>query len=288
MNENVFIIKIDCKDTVGLVYSIAQSLYERNINIISLQEHVDAENSYFFARVVCDPVNKEVDLGELEKDLREHFQKTVHATANISFHRRKRKRVIVMATKEYHCLGELLLRAKYDDLNAEVLAVIANREGAVAQLCKSMNSPFHYVPVEETDSREQHEEKILKIIAHYNPEYIVLARYMRILSADFTSLYAHRIINIHHSFLPAFIGANPYRQAYERGVKVIGATAHFVTETLDEGPIIAQQVKDVDHGYGVKDLQRVGRNIEKLTLMNALENVFNDRVFVHGSKTIVF
>lgn len=288
MYENKFTIKIDCKDTVGLVHSITKTLAEKNINIVSLQEHVDADDRHFFARLICDPLQTNINLEELEKEFCKHFTRSIMDNADITFYTHRKKKIIVMATKEYHCLGELLLRTKYDTLNAEILAVIASREGDVKHLCEIMDVPFFYVPVKDEESRESHEARIMDIITTFNPEYIVLARYMRILSAHFTQYYTNKIINIHHSFLPAFIGANPYRQAHERGVKIIGATAHFVTENLDEGPIISQQVKSVSHSHSVRDLQREGRDVEKLTLIDALEKVFSDRVFVHGNKTIVF
>jgi formyltetrahydrofolate deformylase len=154
-------------------------------------------------------------------------------------------------------------------------------------LVEKFNVPFYYVGHEER-SREQHEEELLKVIRNYNPDFLVLAKYMRILSPSFIDNFANRIINIHHSFLPAFIGANPYAQAYERGVKIIGATAHFVNNNLDEGPIIAQNVIPVTHSQSAKEMAQAGRDVEKIVLANALELVFNEKVFVYRNKTIIF
>jgi formyltetrahydrofolate deformylase len=174
----------------------------------------------------------------------------------------------------------------FNDLNANILAVISNHL-VLKELSEKMNVPFHYVS-HENISREEHEKKLLTILDQYNPEYIVLAKYMRILTPEFTEKFYNRIINIHHSFLPAFIGANPYKQAYERGVKVIGATAHFVNENLDEGPIIYQDVIHVNHKMDAKVMAKAGRDVEKVVLSTAMELVFDDRVMVNGNKTIIF
>jgi formyltetrahydrofolate deformylase len=170
-------------------------------------------------------------------------------------------------------------------MNAEIQGVVANHD-TLQQLSEQFGLPFDQVSA-EGHSREAHEASMIEAIEQYEFDYIVMAKYMRILSNAFVSRYAHRIINIHHSFLPAFIGANPYRQAYERGVKVIGATAHFATEKLDEGPIIAQGTIPVDHTHNAMDMARSGRDVEKTVLANALHLLFEDRVFVQGNKTVI-
>ena len=192
-----------------------------------------------------------------------------------------------MATKEPHALGDILIRYCDKELDANILAVIANRDN-LKSLVKRFNIPFIYINADGL-SREEHEALILKELSKYkNIDYIVLAKYMRILTPNFVKKYEGKIINIHHSFLPAFIGANPYKQAYERGVKIIGATAHFVTNDLDEGPIIAQDVIPVNHRYSWKDMQQAGRDVEKIVLARALKLVLEDRVFITNNKTVVF
>ena len=199
---------------------------------------------------------------------------------------KKKKDIIILATKEHHCLSDLLIRHAFDELQANILCVVSNYQ-TLEDLTHKFNIPFHFVS-HEGKSREAHEAQLLEIIKPYHPEFLVLAKYMRILSAEFVTHFSRRIINIHHSFLPAFIGANPYAQAYERGVKIIGATAHFVNNNLDEGPIIAQNVIPVNHTQSAKEMTQAGRDVEKIVLANALRLVFNEQVFVYRNKTIIF
>jgi formyltetrahydrofolate deformylase len=196
------------------------------------------------------------------------------------------KRIVVLASREHHCLADLLVRHAYRELNAQLLAVVGNH-AALGELAGRFDVPFHFVS-HEGRTRERHEAELRAVIDGCQPEFLVLAKYMRVLTPDFVGRYAQRIINIHHSFLPAFVGSNPYRQAFERGVKIIGATAHFVTEQLDEGPIIAQAVVAIDHSYRLEEMTRAGRDVEKMVLAKALKLVFEERVFLNGSRTIVF
>ena len=179
-----------------------------------------------------------------------------------------------------------MIRNQFDELNASVLAVIGNHND-LEKFTRQFSVPFHFID-HENKSREDHEKELLTVIEHYAPDYIILAKFMRILSPGFIARFPNRIINIHHSFLPAFVGGNPYRQAYERGVKIIGATAHFVNDNLDEGPIIMQQVMPTDHSHSVQEMSQMGRDVEKITLAKALKLVFDDRIFVNGNKTIIF
>lgn len=190
-----------------------------------------------------------------------------------------------MVTREHYCVAELLVRYAFDELGANIKAVIGNYN-TLRSLVEKFNIPYYHVSHEGL-TREQHEEKILSILLRYQPEFVVLAKYMRILSPEFVRHFPEKIVNIHHSFLPAFIGANPYRQAYDRGVKIIGATAHFVNENLDEGPIIAQDVKRVSHRHSATEMAKLGRDIEKSVLSEALKLVFSDRVFISGNRTII-
>ena len=182
-------------------------------------------------------------------------------------------------------MAELLIRYAFNELDADILAVVSNYN-TLQPLVRKFGIPFHYV-THEHKPRDEHEEAITRTLSIYEPEYIVLAKYMRVLTPTFVKKFPNRIVNIHHSFLPAFMGANPYRQAYERGVKIIGATAHFVNNDLDEGPIIAQNIKEVDHRHTAADMSTEGKDVEKIVLSQALKLVYNDRVFIHQNRTII-
>jgi len=272
-------VLIDCDDAKGLVYKISKVFYDRDLNIDNNREFVDKEASRFFMRTV---VTGLFDVEELLAELKLVAPKDAH----IRVIEPKDKKIVILATKESHALGDILVRHSDGELGAEIQCVIANHE-TLRELVERFDIPFIYIPAEGL-SREEHEEKVMKKIDTYSFDYIVLAKYMRILNAKFVMAYRQKIINIHHSFLPAFIGANPYKQAFERGVKIIGATAHYVTDDLDEGPIIAQDVIPVNHRLSWKDMQRAGRDGEKIVLSRALALVLNDRVFVNGNKTVIF
>jgi formyltetrahydrofolate deformylase len=191
-----------------------------------------------------------------------------------------------LASKEHHCLADLLVRHEFGELNAHLLAVVSNHN-SLGPLVAKFGLPFHFLD-HEGSPREAHEAGLQRVVEGYQPDYLVLAKYMRILSAGFVGRFPSRIINIHHSFLPAFAGAKPYHQAFQRGVKVIGATAHFVTEQLDEGPIIVQQVIPVDHTHTPQDLAQAGREVERLALARALKLAFEERVFLCSNRTVIF
>jgi len=270
---------IECPDEVGLVAKVKGELFRRELNIINNQEFVDHQSQFFFMRTEFEG---QTDLEELLTSLKQQFS----PQAKISFSKGDKKRIALFATQEPHCLGDILLSCIYGDMNAEVKVVIANHD-TLRPLAESFQLPFH-CKSHSGKSREANEEEVLSILGQYTLDYIVLAKYMRVLSPQFVAHFPNRIINIHHSFLPAFIGAKPYQQAFERGVKIIGATAHFVTSDLDQGPIIAQNVIPIDHAYTPEDLARAGRNVEKITLSKALHLVFGDHVFVAGNKTVIF
>jgi formyltetrahydrofolate deformylase len=272
-------VLIDCNDERGLVYRISKVFYETGLNVDSNREFVDKEAGKFFMRSV---VTGDFDEAKLERDL----EAVVPEGANVRVITPRRKKILLMATKESHALGDILIRHADGELEADIVAVIANRD-VLRDLVERFEIPFVHIPAEGL-SREEHEARVLAELEKYEFDVIVLAKYMRILTSNFVSRYPGKILNIHHSFLPAFIGANPYKQAYERGVKIIGATAHFVTDDLDEGPINAQDVIPVNHRFDWRDMQRAGRDVEKVVLSRALNLVLNDRVFIHGNKTIVF
>lgn len=290
---------MDGPDSKGLIYHVTGVLFRHGLNIIHNDEYV-SPSGRFFMRTEFENGSRQSEGGDHAFDsaaLLNELQTTIPGYSNqvegtasqsgITFrlNPKRKKNIVVMVTKEHHCLGDLLIRYAFDELDANILAVLSNYN-SLQSLVGKFGIPFHFISHEEK-TREEHEEAILRTMAIYEPEYVVLAKYMRVLTAGFVNHYPNRIINIHHSFLPAFIGANPYRQAYERGVKIIGATAHFVNNDLDEGPIIAQNVKEVNHRHTAVDMATEGKDVEKIVLSQALKLVFNDRVFISGNRAIV-
>ncbi|MCZ7647509.1 MAG: formyltetrahydrofolate deformylase [Planctomycetota bacterium] len=275
----VHILLVACPDRTGLVHAISGALFRQGVNIIRNQEFVDHEAGHFFMRTeFSGPFDEARARGELAQALPPGAEVRVATDAP--------KPIVVLAGKEPFCLGELLLRHAYGELPARILAVASNHPN-LAPLARRFDLPFHHVAHDGLE-REIHEARVSAALERYAPEYLVLAKYMRILTPDFVARYPMRIVNIHHSFLPAFAGANPYGQAYRRGVKIVGATAHFVTADLDEGPIIAQDTVHVDHTHSAADMAQAGRDVEKLVLARALKLVLQDRLFVYGNRTIVF
>ncbi|MFT5661285.1 MAG: formyltetrahydrofolate deformylase [Sulfurimonas sp.] len=273
-------VLIEANDAKGIVYKVSTVFFNHNLNILSNHEFVDKENNRFFMRSVVDG---DVDLTELEQSL----NNVLSSDTSIKVIAPKKKNIIIMATKEMHALGDILVRHEAGELEANILAVVSNYDKLESFVSK-FDIPYITVSHENLD-REEHEDKIIECIQRYDDiDYIVLAKYMRILTPKFVETFEDKIINIHHSFLPAFIGANPYKQAYDRGVKIIGATSHFVNNDLDEGPIIAQEVIHVDHAYSWKDMQRKGKDVEKIVLSRALKLALEDRIFVHANKTVIF
>jgi formyltetrahydrofolate deformylase len=247
--------------------------------IISMNEYKDVLKNIFLFRIESEDY---YNIAELEKEL----LLVLPQGAVIKVNPEPEKKVIILVTKEYHCLADILIRNEFKTLGASVECVIGNYP-VLGGICERFGIPFHYISHSEKD-KKMFEADMLGIIKQYKADYLVLAKFMRILSPDFFEHFPMRIINIHHSFLPAFVGANPYKQAFERGVKVIGATAHFVTPGLDEGPIITQQTAPVTHAHTAADMIKTGREIETAVLSRALQLVFNDRVFIYDNKTFVF
>jgi len=274
-----YVLKIKCSDEKGLIYKISSVLYKNDLNIEKNSEFVDNENKKFFFRARLDGT---IDTQKIKNELQNEMPKD----ATIKLTKKVKKQIIILATKESHCLGDILLKHDSGELNADILCVVSNHD-ELRPLCEKFGVKYHFVSSLDLP-RHEHEKEILSVLDTYEVDFLVLAKYMRILSQTFVDQYEQKIINIHHSFLPAFIGANPYKQAHKRGVKIIGATAHFVNNNLDEGPIIAQDVIGVNHEQSWKDMQKAGRNVEKTVLSNALDLVFDDRIFVHQNKTIIF
>ncbi|MQL47069.1 formyltetrahydrofolate deformylase [Photorhabdus khanii] len=272
------ILRTICPDAKGLIAKITNICYKHQLNIVQNNEFVDHHTGRFFMRTELEGIfNDETFLADLDDALPVGSQRELNTAG--------RRRIVIMVTKEAHCLGDLLMKSAYDGLDVEIAAVIGNH-ATLQSLVEQFGIPFHLISHEGL-TREQHDEKLIAQIDQYQPDYVVLAKYMRVLTPEFVRHYPNQIINIHHSFLPAFIGARPYHQAYERGVKIIGATAHYVNDNLDEGPIITQNVINIDHTYTAEDMMRAGRDVEKNVLSHALYWVLAQRVFVYGNRTVI-
>jgi formyltetrahydrofolate deformylase len=282
--KNSAILLISCPDRKGEVATIADFIYRHGGNILHADEHGDQESGLFLMRVEFDPKEFDIDLADFGK----HFSPIAEGfsmkwrLAQSS----QRQRMIILVSKYDHCLVDLLYRHQSGELACEIPLIISNHPDnqAIADFYKI---PYAVVPVAK-DDKNAAEARIHALITEHKPDFMVLARYMQILSNDFVNRYPQRIINIHHSFLPAFIGARPYHQAFERGVKLIGATSHYVTEVLDDGPIIEQDVVRVSHRDTVDDLIRKGRDLEKVVLSRAVRWHVENRVLLYGNKTVVF
>ena len=277
------ILKLSCKDQVGIVAKICSILAESNCNIVESKQFTDQKNGNFFIRQSFTLLNHNMlpDLKDnlmlLAKKLNaEFFLSEIEHPMN----------TIMLVSKFDHCLNDILFRVRNKSLNLRIKAVVSNHKIA-EDIANFSNIPFHYLPIEKTNKLDQ-EKKLKEIINNNDVELIVLARYMQVLSEELTNEYAGKIINIHHSFLPSFKGAKPYHQAFERGVKIIGATAHYVTKDLDEGPIIEQDTQEVNHEMMPNDLVLMGRDIEARVLYRAIKAHSERRVFLNDNRTIVF
>ena len=276
------ILLTECSDGVGLIAKVTGACFKYNFNVIRQDQYASHEDKKFFMRSVL-----EGDFSVSENFLAE-VKSNLPPDAKVRLNDATvRRKLAVLVTKEAHCLGDLLMKSYSGALNADIVMVAGNYPD-LGDLAEKFNVPFHWVS-HEGISREEHEEEMCRLIDSYNPDYVVLAKYMRILSPKMVAHFPlGKLINIHHSFLPAFIGAKPYQQAFDRGVKIIGATAHFVTDNLDEGPIIEQDVIKVNHRYSAQSMARAGRDVERLVLMRALNKILADKVFIHSNKTVVF
>ncbi|OGU33392.1 MAG: formyltetrahydrofolate deformylase [Ignavibacteria bacterium GWA2_35_9] len=284
MNNQVAILLLSCPDRIGLVSRISHFVFERGGNILDLDEHVDTSEKYFFVRIAWDMKNFSIS----ESEMMEAFTplaKEFKAKWRINFSG-KNLRAAVFVSKFDHCLQEILWRQRLGEFNIEIPLIISNHND-LKPLAEHYGIPYYFYPVTPENKTEQ-EKKELALLKENQIDVIVLARYMQILSGQFVDEYPNGIINIHHSFLPAFSGNDPYRQAYDRGVKIIGATSHYVTKELDDGPIIEQDIIRITHKDTVNDLIRKGRDLERLILARALYYHSQHRVLIHGRKTIIF
>ncbi|HZZ70296.1 MAG TPA: formyltetrahydrofolate deformylase [Phenylobacterium sp.] len=277
------ILTLSCPDRAGIVAGVSGLLYERGANILDAQQYDDEETGRFFMRVVFDPQDASADA------LREEISELAALLAmDWTLRSRKtRRRVMILASQTDHCLADLIWRWRQGELSMDIAAVVSNHPASTFPHTDLKGIPFHHLPVTPETKADQ-EKALARLIANTETDLVVLARYMQVLSADLVSVLAGRCINIHHSFLPGFKGAKPYHQAHARGVKVIGATAHFVTADLDEGPIIEQDVERISHRDTPAALVRKGRDIERRVLARAVRWVLEDRVLLNGRKTVVF
>jgi formyltetrahydrofolate deformylase len=293
------ILLVSCPDQKGEVAVISDFVYRHGGNILHADEHADEESGLFLMRVEFDPKDFDIDLSEkdlTQKDLADQtltdFAKHFSPIAEkFQMHWRlalssRRPRMIIFVSKYDHCLVDLLYRQRSGELACEIPLIISNHFDNQS-IADFYNIPYTVISITK-DNKRKAEQQIYSLIEEHHADFVVLARYMQILSNDFVNRYPQRIINIHHSFLPAFIGARPYHQAFERGVKLIGATSHYVTEVLDDGPIIEQDVVRVSHRDTVEDLIRRGRDLEKVVLSRAVRAHVENRVLLYGNKTVVF
>jgi formyltetrahydrofolate deformylase len=277
-------LRLSCDDRPGLVAMVAGFLTGQGGNIVDAQQFDDRLTGRFFMRVVFEVAGEDradplrAAFAPVAQDMGAEW--TMRSAG-------ERQRVLMMVSKFDHCLGDLLYRHRIGELDMEVVGIVSNHPRSAMQITMIGDIPFHHLPVTR-DTKAQQEAEVKRIVSETGADLIVLARYMQILSDDLAAFLSGRCINIHHSFLPGFKGAKPYHQAHERGVKMIGATAHYVTADLDEGPIIAQDVEPISHASTPEDLVRKGRDIERRVLAEAVTYHLQDRVLLNGSRTVVF
>ncbi|MBZ0095124.1 MAG: formyltetrahydrofolate deformylase [Sulfuricella sp.] len=284
MTKNTAILLISCPDRKGLVAGIADFLYRHNANILHADQHQDSELGLFLMRVEWDLHDFDLEIGQFEQHfapIAEKFQMQWRL-AQSSAH----PRVAIFVSRYDHCLVDLLYRHQAGELHCDIPLIIGNHDDT-RWIADSYGIPFQHIPVHK-DSKTEAEKDQLALLRYHHIDLIVLARYMQVLSADFIRHYPNRIINIHHSFLPAFLGAKPYHRAFERGVKLIGATSHYVTEVLDDGPIIEQDVARISHRDAIDDLIQKGRDLEKMVLSRGVRWHIENRILLYANKTVIF
>lgn len=282
-NDHEFILTISCPDQVGIVYSISGTLLELDGNILTSQQFGDEDTKQFFLRIrfsVPAAVSQEqIEAALAPAKQRFNMDLNLYSTA-------QKSRVLILVSKQGHCLNDLLFRTHSGLLHMDIVGIVSNHRDHQKQ-AESYDIPFHYLPV-NNENRSEQEAEILRLVNELDVDLVVLARYMQILSHHLSTELEGKAINIHHSFLPSFKGAKPYHQAHQRGVKIIGATAHYVTSDLDEGPIIEQDVQRVDHRLSADNLAQVGSDIESLVLSRAVKSFIEHRILLNGDRTVVF
>ncbi|MBK5441761.1 formyltetrahydrofolate deformylase [Peribacillus butanolivorans] len=284
VNVNRAKLLISCPEKPGIISVVSNLLLENKANVVHFDQHTtDPQTGMFFMRIEFDLNDFDVSYAKLEEDL--HMLAQAYSMDWSLSGNKKRKRMAIFVSKMDHCLMELIWRWKSNELLVEIPMVISNHPD-LKEVVESYGIPYYHIPITH-ETKQQAEQKALELLKG-KVDSIALARYMQILSPKFISEFPNQIINIHHSFLPAFVGANPYARAYNRGVKLIGATAHYVTNDLDEGPIIQQDVKRVNHRHTIEELKVAGSHVERQVFAEAVSWHIEDKVIVHGNKTIVF
>lgn len=284
-DNNNFVLTISCPDKIGIVSNVAGFLLKQNCNIIESAQFGDSKNGMFFMRVNFESLNnKNISLNSLEKDFIEISTKFKMESNFYSMS--KKAKTIIMVSKFGHCLNNILFQWSNGHINIDIPCIISNHEN-LKSMVEPYNIPFEHIPINQNNKIES-ESKLLNLVSKHRVDIIILARYMQILSPSLCSLLQGKIINIHHSFLPSFKGARPYQQAFDKGVKIIGASAHYVTQHLDEGQIIEQDVARVNHANSLENFISIGRDIENLVLTRALKWHTEHRVLVNQNRTIVF
>ena len=277
-------LRLHCEDAKGIVYNVSRFIFERGGNIIDAQQHTEQLGNRFFMRVYFDRAGMTNTKQGLKDDLAE-LASAFNLEYELTFSD-ERKRMAILVSKYNHCLYDLLLRHEYGEISADIACIISNHPD-LEEVASRFRVPFFHVPVSRSEKSDA-ENRALELFKQHYVDFVVLARYMQILTPLMVDSFRNRIINVHHGFLPAFKGAKPYHQAYERGVKLIGATSHYVTEDLDAGPIIAQETMPVKHTHSVEELVAMGRNMEKNVLSDAVRAHAEDRIMVYHQRTIVF
>ncbi len=284
MNKQTITFLIKCNDQKGLVAEITNFFYKEGFNILSCQQHVNKLENKYFMRIHLQAEGVLLSNSELESKF-DALARSLDISWSVNYESIK-KRLAILVSHTSHCLYDLLERQREGDLDCSIEMVISNHE-KLRHVAEMFGVPYYYLPVDKTDKKKQ-EDELISLLDKNDIDLIVMARYMQILSSNFIGKYPEKIINIHHSFLPAFQGANPYQRAYERGVKLIGATAHYATKDLDEGPIIEQGVERVTHESTTKTLKRIGADIERLVLAKAVKWHLQNQIIVSDNRAIVF
>ena len=277
-----YILTLSCKERPGIVHAVTAFLFENGCDIVEHQQFDDAARGQLFLRTafVCESETDSQQLGDAFRSVADQFSMTYRITGD------RPERILVMVSKMGHCLNDLIFRWRAGNLGGELVAVVSNHDD-LRPMAEAAGLPFHHVPV-TPDTKPQAESRLLDLVVEHRADLVVLARYMQVLSDGLCTSLHGRAINIHHSFLPGFKGAKPYHQAFERGVKLVGATAHYVTGDLDEGPIIEQEVIRIDHNYDARALSTVGQDAEALALSRAVRWHSEQRVLINGHSTVVF
>ena len=278
-------ILIHCEDQKGIIAAVTNFILKVEGNIIYIDQHVDVEQNVFFMRLECELTNATISLASIKDDFQQTFASDFKMIWEI-YTKDQKPKMALFVSKYDHCLFDILGRFSAGELNVEIPLIISNHED-LKPVAERFGIPFYFVPIYK-ENKEEGENQQIELLKKFNIDFVVLARYMQIISPNLISLYKNKIINIHHSFLPAFPGAKPYHSAFKRGVKIIGATSHYVTEDLDEGPIIEQDITRVSHINSVEDFIMKGRDLERIVLARAIKLHAERKTMVYANKTVVF